>query len=413
MRDRFSFFLLLCVAFFDYIGVGLVIPLFSSLLFNPDFTILPVETSAAVRGMWMGFLVALGPLVQFLVSPILGSLSDQRGRKITILWALGVGCFAYFLGILGVKFSSLTLLILFRGLFGVCGATMPVIQAAVADVSTAETKGRNFAIYNMALGMGFAFGPFLGGFLSDPSIVYWFNPMMPFLVAMLCTVLNLILLKWKFSETRQFTERTKVEFFRGFKQAKSAFSHPVLRFSFLGFFLFVFGWDYFSEFISVTLLRVHQFSLSQVGNFYAYMGFLYAICAGLLIKPFIKRFSTKNILVFSTLLAGPLLLCLSLIEKPSHFWVFFPPLILLMSLFYPVASTYVSDSASEDEQGELLGVYHSVQALALVIAPLFAGSLVGAYPNMPIILGGCSMLLGGLVFTGGRLRERAGKSASR
>ncbi|MDN3506997.1 MAG: MFS transporter [Simkaniaceae bacterium] len=404
MRDRFSFFLLLCVAFFDYIGVGLVIPLFSFLLMHPDYSILPPDTPDIIRGMWMGVLVGLAPLVQFFVSPILGSLSDQRGRRGTLLWALSIGCLGYVLGILGVKFSSLPLLLLFRALFGVCAATMPVVQAAVADMSTPETKGRNFALYNMALGIGFTLGPFLGGALSDPSRVSWFNPMLPFAVALFCTLLNLVLLKWKFGETRALSEKTSLQIFRGFKQAKMAFMHPVLRFSFLGFFFFVFGWDYFSQFISVTLMWMFKYSMGQVANFYAFKGLLYALSAGLFIRHIISKFPTKNILVFSMLAAGPFLLTFSFVENSALFWVLLPPLILLMSLFYPVASTYVSDSASEDEQGELLGVYHSVQALALMLAPFFAG-FVGVFPKMPILLGGCSLLLGGLVFTSGRFRS--------
>jgi DHA1 family tetracycline resistance protein-like MFS transporter len=408
MNDRFSFFLLLCVAFFDYIGVGLVIPLFSTILFDTSYTILPPEASSTVRGVWMGVLVAISPLVQFLLSPVLGTISDQRGRKKTILVALAIGGIGYLLGCLGILFSSLALLIVFRALFGVCAATMPVVQAAIADMSTEETKGRNFAFYNMALGMGFTLGPFLGGVLSQSDTISWFGPALPLLVALGCTLLNLVLLQWRFAETRVVSEKdTKIDFLRGFSQARQAFTHPILRYAFLGFFFYVLGWDYFSDFISVTLVRVHGFSIGQVGNFYAYMGVLYASFAALLVKHIIKRFSTKNILFFSTLLAGPYLLSMLGIQNPVYFWTFFPPMILIISLFYPVASTYVSDAASKDEQGELLGVYHSVQSLALFIAPLFAGSLVGIFPRLPIVLGGGSMLLGGLVFAFGRLRERA------
>ncbi len=323
-----------------------------------------------------------------------------------ILFGLSMGCIGYFIGILGVKFSSLWLLIIYRAFFGISTATMPVIQAAIADMSTPEGKARNFALYNMALGIGFTLGPFLGGTLSDAGLVSWFSHSTPFLMAFLCTAVNFCLLYWKFTETRELKEKTKIEIFRGIRQAKVAFFHPTLRISFLGFFLFVFGWDYFTEFASVMLTKIYHFSLGQVGNFYAYMGLLYAISTGLLIKPFIKRFSTSNLLFFSTLASGPYLLLLGTIKNPHFFWVYFPPFMFLIALFFPATSTYISDHASEDQQGELLGVHHSIQALALIMSPMFSGALIGAMPSLVIYLGGFSMLVGGLVFALGRLRDR-------
>ena len=70
-----------------------------------------------------------------------------------------------------------------------------------------------------------------------------------------------------------------------------------------------------------------------------------------------------------------------------------------LALFYPVASTFISDQASEDTQGEALGIYHSVQALALILSPLFSGALIGAVPSIVIYLGSTLMVLGGIVFS--------------
>ncbi|NGX39563.1 MAG: hypothetical protein KR126chlam1_00894 [Chlamydiae bacterium] len=84
MRNRFKFFLLLFSGFLDYVGIGLVFPLFAALFFDRSSLLLAPETSDLVRGIWMGVLIALTPLVQFFVSPILGSLSESS--------ILGVAC---------------------------------------------------------------------------------------------------------------------------------------------------------------------------------------------------------------------------------------------------------------------------------------------------------------------------------
>jgi len=399
MQSRFSFFLLLCVAFLDFMGVGLVFPLFATLLFDPNIPLLASETSGAIRGLWMGVLIALTPLIQFFFSPILGSLSDQKGRKPMILWGLALGLIAYVIGIFGVQLNSLFLLIFYRALFGVSAATMTVIQASLVDISTPQTKARNFALYNMALGTGFTLGPFLGGRLSDSSLVSWFDFSTPFVLGALFTGLNLILLYWKYRETRELSDPIPIDLLRGIKQAKKAIQHPTLRFAFLGFFFFLFGWDFFLEFVPISLKSLFEYNTSEIGTFYAYKGLIYAISVGLLIRPFIKKYLPGKLLVFSMLSSGVYLLLFLVIKNPFYFWFYLPLLNFILALFYPVASTYVSNCATENNQGEILGIYHSVQALALILSPLCSGSIVGAYPLMPIYLGSAMMVIGGSVFT--------------
>lgn len=406
MKSRLAFFLLIFVAFLDYVGVGLVYPLFAYLLFDAEVPLMAADASGATRGMWMGILIALTPFFQFFFSPILGSLSDQKGRKPTILFGLSMGVIGYLLAVIGVLQNSLLLLILYRAFFGISTATMTVIQASLVDISIPEMKARNFGIYNMALGVGFTVGPFLGGILCDGNIVSWFNYSTPFLVGALVTGINLCLLSWIFVETRKNTGDQPVDIFRGLRQAKLAFKHPTLKFAFLAFFLYLFGWDLFEEFISVTLIKNFAFSTAQVGYFFAYLGILYAFFGGLLTSVLAKRFTSKRLLLFSMMSGGIYLFMFLFIKNPSYFWVYCPGLIFIIALFYPVASIYVSDSASEDQQGEVMGVYHSVQALALILSPLIAGGLIGSRPLMPIYFGATLMILGGLIFCFNYLRER-------
>lgn len=353
----------------------------------------------------MGILISLSPLVQFFVASILGALSDQMGRKRVLLYGLAIGCVSYALGVVAIYQYSIFLLFLSRILFGVSAATMPVVQAAIADMSTKETKSSNYGVYNMALGLGFTFGPFLGGTLSDSSLVSWFSPSTPFMVGAIATAINLLLIGWCFVESRKIEGKITIDIFKGLKQAKAALYHPRLRIVFLAIFLFVFGWDYYSEFISVTLKIVYNFTTVEIGYFYAYMGLLYAFCTGVVIKPLLKRFSAKKLLVFSMLGTGPFLMVSLFIQNAEAYWWFLPALMVLIALFYPLASTFISDQASDEDQGEILGIYHSVQALALGVGPLLSGTLTGRYPMMPILLGGISILGGGLVFAAYLARE--------
>lgn len=398
LTSRFSIFLLLCVVFLDFMGVGLVFPLFASLLFDPSASVVAAEMGGAMRGFWMGILIALTPLVQFFFSPILGSLSDQKGRKLVILFGLAIGTLAYVMGVVGIYFHSLFLLILYRSLFGVCSATMTVVQAALVDLSTPKTKARYFGLYNMALGTGFTLGPFLGGQLSNSALVSWFSYSTPFVLGAILTLLNFVMLLFRFSESRKELIQSKLDVFRGIRHAKAAFVHPTLRIPFLAFFCFVLGWDFFIEFIPVTLRSSFSFTTSQTGNFLGYCGLCYALSVGILTQPIVKRFSLNKLLNIALLAGGPYLFAFLLIENPIHFWGYLFFLNFLLAFFWPMASTYVSDHATESTQGEVLGIYHSIQALALILSPMLSGSLVGAIPSIPVVLGATLMMVGGLVF---------------
>lgn len=406
MKVRFSFFLLLCVGFLDFMGIGLVFPMFASMLFDPQIPLLAPDTSEGVRGMWMGFLISLAPLTQFFGSPILGIISDQRGRKNVILLGLMCGLLGYLLAILGVYMYKLWLLFLYRLLFGISASTMTVVQAAIADMSRVEEKPRRFALYNMALGFGFTIGPFLGGKLSDPSFFSWFNMSTPFVFGAIVTALNISFLHWKFRETRLVEKAARIDLFKGFRDVKKAIFHPILSVTFVSLFAFHFGWDYFFEFIPVYLKRFFDYTRGEVGTYYAYMGFMYALSTGLLIRPFVKRFKASRLLMFSMLTSSLYTFLGSFINHPFYFWFYIPLLNFFLALFFPVASTFISDQATDDSQGEVFGIYHSVESLALVLSPLLSGFILGKFPIMVIYLGSGLMFFGGALFTISYLRKK-------
>ena len=180
-----SLWIALLVAFIDFMGVGLVYPMFSSMLFDANSALLPMGTSEATRGVWLGVLIAMLPLAQFFSSPIWGAISDGRGRKKPLVWSLGLALLGYLIALFGVLGSSLILLLISRIVVGFASGNMSIVQATIADLSAPERKARNFSLYSMALGSGFTLGPFLGGTLSG----WGFS--VPFIFAALIVAMNL------------------------------------------------------------------------------------------------------------------------------------------------------------------------------------------------------------------------------
>ena len=386
-----SFYLLLFVAFIDYIGVGLIFPVFSSMLFNPSSTLLPVETTAEVRGLWLGVLIAMMPLAQFFSSPIWGTISDGKGRKQPLLFSLFIAMIGYLVAASATWAGSLIGLFFSRLIIGFSSGNIAIVQASIADLSTPENKAKNYGLYSMAMGSGFTLGPLLGGWLS----LYGYA--LPFLAAAALVVANLCLIFFLFKETSSLRIKKIIHWAMGLMQLKKAFQLQGLKTILLCSFLGIFGWVYFFEFVSVYLISRFQFSPGDLGFFFGVAGGFYALSTGILIRPLVKRLKPELLFFLSMLLTGIVIFSMSFI--PSVIWIW--PVIILICYctapFSPTSTTLVSNGVPPEIQGEALGVLGSINAAAFALSPLLSGSFVGNHPTMPMWVGGILMGVGGVI----------------
>lgn len=385
-QKRSTLYTALLVAFIDFFGVGLVYPLFSSMLFDSSSTLLPAETHPIERGIWLGLLIALMPLAQFFCSPMWGAISDNKGRKKPLQLSLALAFFGYTVAVCGVMINSIWLLLISRIFIGAASGNTSIVQASIADLSSQEEKGKNFGLYTMALGVGFALGPFLGGLLSG------YNYTVPFLFAALITAINIIFAIFYFEETHVPTNTSPLKMGMALTQLKQAFQSPDLRSILIASFLYNFGWSYFFEFAPVYLIKRFHFSSVELGVFYGTAGGFYALSTGLLIRPFMSKFRHEFLFFMGILLTA--LTIFALLILPSVLWLW--PVMFLLSFFVsfvsPASITLVSNRTKIEFQGEALGNLNSINAAAFMLSPLFSGSFVGAYPTMPIWLGGMIMI---------------------
>ena len=147
--------------FIDLLGFGIIIPL---LPFYAE--------SFGASAFTIGLLGTSFSLMQFLFSPVWGRWSDQIGRKPIILLGLLGSCLSYVTLALA---SSLTLLFVARIIGGIAGANIPTAQAYIADITTPENRARGMGLVGAAFGLGFIFGPAIGGLLSrvSPETPMW------------------------------------------------------------------------------------------------------------------------------------------------------------------------------------------------------------------------------------------------
>jgi DHA1 family tetracycline resistance protein-like MFS transporter len=392
MNRTVSLWLVLFVIFLDWMGIGLVYPMFSTMLFHINSPIVAPQVSEAMRGIYLGLLLSAMPIAQFFSGPVLGIFSDQKGRRPLFLLSLLLGVIGYLFCMVGVLLGSIAVLVVSRFLVGIAAGNAAVVSATVADLSDSENKAKNFGLYSMACGVGFTIGPFLGGKFSETSFAT------PFLIAGAATLLNFFLVFFLFKETHWTRKTASIRLGDGIRNVRKAFQMPDLRALFFTILMFCFGWSFFYEFIPVTWIADYQTDAPLIGLFYAYGAGVYALSSGLLIRPIVSRYQHSTILLASLLLLGVFML--GLLSHPTiHWvWIYLPIFNFLVALVWPTFTTMVSDQAGKDAQGEILGLSQSIQSAAFALSPLIAGSALGANPQMPILLGGIAVLMAAFIF---------------
>jgi len=369
-----------------------------AVLLDPTSQVLPFSYDFSTRTLIYGFLIASYPLAQFFGAPILGTLADQYGRKKLLSVSLIGTMLGYVLFALGIVYNDIYLLFIGRILDGFTGGNISIAQSAIADISTPETKSRNFGLIGMAFGLGFIIGPYIGGKLADPSIVSWFTYATPFWLSVILTLINIILVLWYFPETLIKARKVKVSAFTGIINIKKAFAYKDLRTMFFVGFLLTVGFNFFTQFFQVFLIGKFHFDQSQIGDLFAFMGIWIAIAQGVILRPLSKKYKPKSILSISIILLALSFPLLLLPNKSFGIYLIVPFISIFQGLTQPNSTAIISNLASSDKQGEILGINQSIMSLAQAVPPIIAGFVTSISINLPTLFAAGSTIVAWLIF---------------
>ena len=160
-----SVLVIFLTVFIDLVGFGIVVPLVPiyGKHLVPD-VIHPVWA----QGLFIGVIIASYSALQFIFSPIWGRLSDKYGRRPILLTSTAGAAASYVLfrpqrGVLHSHAGALAVMLVARSFAGLFGGNITVAQAYIADISTREQRSKRMGLIGMAFGLGFIFGPAIGG----------------------------------------------------------------------------------------------------------------------------------------------------------------------------------------------------------------------------------------------------------
>ena len=367
--------------FLDLVGFGIIIPI------QPFF--------AENFGASPTLITLLGgsfSLMQFIFVPPWGRLSDRIGRRPVMLISIAITAIGY---ALFATAESIEMLFIARMMAGFGAANIATSQAIMADISTAENRAKAMGVIGAAFGLGFVFGPAIGGLLGQIS------PQTPIWVAAGLSTLNFISAVFLLPETLKKDQRAKRELnlFKVFARvANKPNVTPLLVTTLVitgGFSLMEQVLGLFIEHTWVTtsmdITRDVAFkeAAALTGIVLVVIGIVMSLVQGRYIGTLVKRYGEKKLLYVG---AVGNVVVLALI--PATAWLGFGGLIgvaVLMGVFSglwsPSLQAILSRSVETDEQGATMGLNHSLGSLGRTLGPVIAGILYEVGRPVPFLIG--------------------------
>ncbi len=390
-RRKAALVFILVTAALDILAMGIIIPVLPPLI--EEFA-----GSNAEAGWINGVFVALWAAAQFVCSPIVGSLSDQYGRRpVILLSAVGLAC-DYVLMALA---PNLWWLALGRIIAGVTSSSFTTAFAYMADITPPEQRARAYGLIGAAFSGGFVLGPVVGGLMGEisPRAPFWFAAAL----SGLAFIYGLFVLPESLAkEKRMAFSWKRANPFGALQLLRS--HHELFGLSAVNFLLH-FAHHVFSAVFVLYAGHRYGWGRWQVGMVLALVGAMDMAVQGVLVGPAVKRFGDRAVMVFGLFGGAVGITCMGLAPTGTLFALAMIPN-ALWGLSMPTLQSLMTRLVSESEQGQLQGANMSVGSIAGVASPLFFGWVYAAtvqpatfepFPGLAFLIAAVVLAAGGIL----------------
>jgi MFS transporter, DHA1 family, tetracycline resistance protein len=370
------------IVFIDLVGFGIVLP--NVQLYGHDFGITNYFVLTLIGAAYS--------LFQFIFAPILGKWSDRIGRR-PVLLVSQAGTLLGFLMLFYAHFyehSAIGIMLLFasRILDGISGGNISTASAYVADITTPQNRAKGFGMIGAAFGIGFVFGPLIGGitakFLGLPYV-----PLAAAAFSLTALVSTYFFLPESLNPETKPSDLRRYSIFTLGRVVARPLIGPLILIFFVNGFAFAAMEQTLSLLIQMRLypttaasapdvVRAQDASASYAaGLLFFFIGMILVAIQGGLIHRLVTRFGERKLVI-----AGPALIAVGLvIIGVSVHWPmmgFVAGCVFLAvgsSIFNPSLQSLISRHAKPNEQGEILGANQGMASLARALGPVCAGLL--------------------------------------
>lgn len=370
MKNNGALFVLFLTTFLDLLGFGIIIP------------ILPTYAEhLGASDAQVGFIAAIYALMNFAFSPFWGRMSDRHGRRPIILVSIIITAMAY---LVFANTTSILLLVISRVFSGIGSANIGAAQAYIGDVTEPKKRAKSMGMIGAAFGLGFVFGPPIGGFLKadfgievlgyTAAALSGFN----FIVAY-------FFLPESLKEKNRERKRSNV-----ISSILTQLKRTNINQLFYINLIFITAFSMMQ--VTAVLLWSDKSFLTekQIGFVFMFIGVSSALVQGLLVERIAKRFGETEMLVIGLILLMAGLFAIPFLQDD----LFIPYELISLALIAlangflnPALMSLVTRVADPSELGHLTGVFQSFGSLGRIIGPSIGGILYGLSFYLPYVSG--------------------------
>ncbi|MCX6895980.1 MAG: MFS transporter [Verrucomicrobia bacterium] len=424
MNRKPSVLIIFLTVFIDLVGFGIVVPLvpvYSHHFLADGFVIGGYHFGAegfligghhfSTQGLIIGVIIASFSAMQFLFSPFWGRLSDRIGRRPVLLISTAGAALSYILFAYSATIvdhtTAILMMILARSFAGACGGNITVAQAYIADITPPDQRSKKMGLIGMAFGLGFIFGPAIGGL----SLKHLGGSGPGWIAAGLCAA-NFILACFVLVESHQ-PNSEPVAARPHLSQWAHTLGLPKVGRLICIFFITTFCFSCFEATLALLIcdnfhldIRSDVTTATTATYLFVFCGLIGAIVQGGLIGRIVKKMGEPKVIALSLVLtavsmaflpfiklgesAAALPLTWKILFQPAGlpWWLMLAALALLSvgsSLTRPPLFGLLSNLAPANEQGATIGVAQSAGSLARILGPIFATTALFYQPALPYL----------------------------
>jgi len=379
--------LILLTLFIDSVGFGVIIPVIPDLLIE-----LTGNADMSHIALIGGLLAPTYAIMQAVFGPIFGGLSDKYGRRPILLASL----FGFGVDYLITAFApTVGWLFLGRAVAGTMGASFTTGSAYISDVSTPENRAQNFGLIGVAFGLGFIFGPVIGGFIASYGL------RMPFYVAAGLALLNWLYAYFFLPESLKPENRRPFDWKRAnpIGTFKSLFQYPVIKqllialtFVYIAAHAVQSNWSFFTK-------VVFDWTPKQIGFSLTIVGIAFAIVQGGLIRVIIPKLGQARSVYVGLAVTA---LGMFLYAFASQPWMMYAITFVycLGGIAGPAIQGLMAGIIPPNAQGELQGGFTSLLTLTSIVGPILMSAIIFTYftsKDAIVYFPGSAMFLGAMM----------------
>lgn len=350
--------------FLVMVGFGIIIPVLP--FYAEEMGASPTQ---------LGLLMAVYSLMQLIFAPMWGRISDRIGRKPVIMIGIIGLALSFFLMALSTQLWMLFAARILGGFLS--SANMPTVMAYVADITTEEDRGKGMGIIGASVGLGFIFGPAIGGIFSEIDLH------IPFFLSGTSALLTFFLVMFVLKESLPLDKREGKTSERA--SLREALKGPVSILYFMQLFVSVSLAGLEATFAYFAAERAGLGTV-QLGYIFMIMGFAGALVQGGLVGRLTKKFGEGFVIQLGIIISAVGFALILLVDSFTTAAVYLTIFGIGNGFIRPSISSLLTKKSTTGH-GSTTGFLSSFDSLGRIIGPPLGGSLFSVAVGLPYMTG--------------------------